>query len=455
MTDSGATSNGEHQQVDCVDQALKRHRIDDTLTNEMRLTDLIDDCLEPIFLKLSIEDLVAIAHTNKQLKPAAASAFARKFGTKKIVLSNLKDDLPIDSRMDSVQVVDLNVSLRLLRSFGHKISKLHIGHKKSMGSIVFSNRLLIQYANEYSKSLVEITFGPLASSELSLAAHESFPMVETVRVWRCNLRRFGQSEFDGCFPEIRRLEFVGNVPSNECIVDCLPNLEHLAINTSSFMHIKGTLPISLALNPQLLSLTLKTNDALFILRKGHPYLGLLESLSVTYDSKDLLNEHFGFEDNEVIQFESLRKLEVNFADFCCDSIPHIPFSSHRLTELKVSIGDCDHKTCNRLVRYLQKHQTVTKFTLINRSDPFWEPSNISEESKMKISQAMSSLQEADFWNIEFSTGEVKQFIGNCKMLHRFGFKLINGGDFNDLKKHLGSEWEASIDPNGNVKIVRK
>ncbi|XP_055307432.1 uncharacterized protein LOC129580189 [Sitodiplosis mosellana] len=450
MTDSEAASNGKHQK----DEESNCQQINDTPTKEVRLTNLIEDCLEPIFMKLSIENLVAIVHTNKQLKPAAASAFARKFGTMKIVLSNLRHNLPFDSKKDSIRVVDLNVSLRLLRSFGHRISKLHIGHKNSMGSVIFSNGLLINYANKYCKSLVEITFGPFANTDLSLAAHEPFPMVETVRFWRCNLRRFGQSEFDGCFPEIRRLEFVGNVPSNECIVDCLPNLEHLVINGSLNRHNNDTIPISLALNPQLLSLTLKSDDALFILRKGRPYLGLLESLSVTYDSKDLMNVHFGFEVNEVIQFESLRKLEVNFTDLFCDSIPHIPFSSHRLEELEVSIGNCEYKTFNRLVRYLQKHQNITKFTLIERSDSFWEPSYISEESKMNISEAMLSLEEADFWNIEFSTGEVKQFIGNCKTLHRFGFKFINGGDFNDLKKRLGSEWEASIDPNGNVKIVR-
>lgn len=48
-------------------------------TTEKKLTDLNVDCLEQVFLYLSLKDLLNIVHANKQLKPAAELVFARKF----------------------------------------------------------------------------------------------------------------------------------------------------------------------------------------------------------------------------------------------------------------------------------------------------------------------------------------------------------------------------------------
>lgn len=50
--------------------------------DQLKLTNLIDDCLEHIFMFLDVDDMLSIADTSKQLKTAADTVFARKFGKK-------------------------------------------------------------------------------------------------------------------------------------------------------------------------------------------------------------------------------------------------------------------------------------------------------------------------------------------------------------------------------------
>lgn len=65
-----------------LEQKSEPEAIDESTTT--KLTDINDDCLEHIFLYLSIEDLLNIAYTSKQLKPAAELAFSNNSGMKKM-----------------------------------------------------------------------------------------------------------------------------------------------------------------------------------------------------------------------------------------------------------------------------------------------------------------------------------------------------------------------------------
>lgn len=85
-----------------------------------KLTDVNNDCLEAVFKHLCINDLLNIAHTSKQLKPAADLAFTSKFGNKTFGLSKgtWTPTAYVETKGEVLKF------LRLLRCFGHLISTL-------------------------------------------------------------------------------------------------------------------------------------------------------------------------------------------------------------------------------------------------------------------------------------------------------------------------------------------
>lgn len=59
----------------------------ESITFQTKLTDINDDCLEKVFMHLSLDVLLNILHTNTQLKPAADMAFAQKFAKQDIIFN--------------------------------------------------------------------------------------------------------------------------------------------------------------------------------------------------------------------------------------------------------------------------------------------------------------------------------------------------------------------------------
>lgn len=122
-----------------------------------------DDCLEHIFLYLSLEDLLSIVHTNKLLKTAAEFAFARNFGRGKlVVLKNIYSEKSIVKfRINETEKVELPNPYRLLRCFGHLISKqkIDVSHKLCTYKV-------LKYLNKYCyESTTEIAFSTFSSIE--------------------------------------------------------------------------------------------------------------------------------------------------------------------------------------------------------------------------------------------------------------------------------------------------
>lgn len=158
----------------------------------IRLTDMNDDCLEHIFLYLSLEDLLNIADTNKQLKPAAELTFAKRFKRGKLI-SNYYNSSEI--HINGTERVKVRNPYRLLRCFGHLIPKQTI-----------RNRTLLKYVNQYcSESIIEIdtTYQPKY-----IAVH--FPHLNRVNI--------GSSS---------------NVYGAECFLKMLrlnPQIQHLYLN---------------------------------------------------------------------------------------------------------------------------------------------------------------------------------------------------------------------------------
>lgn len=103
-------------------------------TFKTKITDINDDCLEKVFMYLSLDDLINIARTNKPLKPAADMVFQRKYAKKKInlhIVSDPKDGSVLSSpKRKNARlyiIYDFRTSFRLLGFFGHLITELTFG----------------------------------------------------------------------------------------------------------------------------------------------------------------------------------------------------------------------------------------------------------------------------------------------------------------------------------------
>lgn len=82
---------------------------------------LNDDCLEAVFSYLSREELINLRHTNSKFRLACERAFNRNYGKIQTIVSNIHGY--------RVNMTVLKNSIKLLKTFGHCITKLVIEFK--------------------------------------------------------------------------------------------------------------------------------------------------------------------------------------------------------------------------------------------------------------------------------------------------------------------------------------
>ncbi|XP_055306315.1 uncharacterized protein LOC129570649 [Sitodiplosis mosellana] len=257
-----------------------------------KLTDVNVDCLEHIFKNLSLIDLLNVADSNKQLKPAADLVFASRYGKQWIfILSRYKSILIFERNMYPPTVqIPRSFRLKLLRCFGHLITKLDITHDKHMDA----------YVNEYcAESLVEIKFQRCKASTLD-DLKKPFTQVKTLCFDSCKLGS-KLSELDKWFPKVRRLEFTDR---NETAVH-FPHLQHLTLS----------LPIDTnnRLNnlSELLRLYLNTRSLSII---GYFEFKYLQSVSEHLQHLERLDinpfGYFSNVGNDTVHFPNVKKLKL-------------------------------------------------------------------------------------------------------------------------------------------------
>lgn len=201
------SSENEHQNScsDYVNFLMLNHPTEAVASKmvKTKLTDVNGDCLEKIFMYLNLDDLLNIAHTNKQLKFAADLAFARKFG--KCVMLLYIHRVEWNSKFflfpNTVCIIDLQTSLRLLRCFGHLLSHLDIRCSSDFPNASYK---LTRYANEYcSESLTKIEFGAMKNvNDTFQSLSKPFVTVENIRFYGCILEA-DLTKIDALFPARR------------------------------------------------------------------------------------------------------------------------------------------------------------------------------------------------------------------------------------------------------------
>lgn len=383
-----------------------------------KLTDVNDDCLEHIFLYLSLRDLLSIADSSKSLKTATDMAFARNFGGK-------KSKALIDSRTFRFEVngyaVELNNPYRLLRSFGHLIRNLIIHESKI--------QRVISYVNEYcSESLTDIAFYKMSRDDFS-GLKKSFVNVEVVSFMLCVLN-WKSMQMNKCFPNMRTLKFFRVDAQPRCIEVHFPNLKHL--------EIKGQLPAPkkivmnlFTLNPQLSRLVLNTNYHTTMIRAAREYLPYLEQLDIRANRKDFTD--FG---DETVRFENLKVLTINYDDVMMTKVPILANCLQEFSWTFFITGLSKH-----FIDFLTQHSSITKLNMVSS---FIAIPMLSGEITNRIITALSKLEEISFQRMKISILDAIQLTKNCKSLRKLSFTVDKVTEFNDLKARLDVGWKVFI-----------
>ncbi|XP_031620625.1 uncharacterized protein LOC116339077 [Contarinia nasturtii] len=386
-------------------------------TSTTSLTDVNNDCLERIFLHLSVEDLLSLAHSNKRLKEAAELAFDRNFGGKKSKVFVDSSCFRIELIGKSPRRIELRNPYRLLRSFGHLITNL-----------VIHTRKVVPYVNQYCcESATEVTFFKMSKDDFT-GMQKPFVNVEMVCIIFCILNS-KTMQLNTRFPKMRTLKLIRVEAQAKCIKANFAHLEHL--------EIKGALPTSrtqdtvnmLRLNPQLQQLVLDTNYTTTFLRAASQDLQMLEHLDIRICRKD-----FSDYGDDVANFAQLKVLKIDYEG---RSPTKVPMFSSCLKEFEWTFFGTQMDKA--FIDFLKEHPSIVKLKVI-----CWYPGipKLNEESVKKIMEAVPLVEEIAFQKLELSIAGATQLMNDCKSLKRMYFSMDAEADFNELKTNLSDGWQA-------------
>lgn len=401
---------------------LKPEPMDEVIPVPMELTELNNDCLEHIFQFLNVDDLLTIAHTNKQLKPAADLAFARKFYRKKVTTFCFGHRHWYGVK-NPFEINDLKTALRLLRCFGHLISIITVHSSIRRTSIVVS------HVNRYChKTLVEVSFETFGHGFFG-TLNNPFENAETVRFNHCNL--FGNLEnLNKWFPKMRNLRLYVARTEYNCTAVRFPQLQELKIKVLYYMSNKEWSYIEPIIhkNPQLRRLICHTSKTKRLLQIASKKLRSLEHLDISCNRQDFVGD-------KVFDFPNLQSLKIYCKN---DMITTVPILPNCLTEFSWRPDHGDLDLNDALINFLMKYPSIQKVNLISGCDYGVHKPIPNEEKLMKMAEILPLLEEIDFGEFQLSADTATRFIGNCISLKRVCFKMIEQSELDRLKASLGT-----------------
>lgn len=389
------------------------------------LTDMNDDCLEHIFQYLSLEALLNIADTNKQLKPAAELAFVRRFKRGTLILYKSGSEI----RINETERVKVRNPYRLLRSFGHLIPNQKIHHHNKL-----------KYVNQYcSESLIKIEL-----DSLRRYMSKPFSKVGTV-ILHCRLN-WNFNRLPKLFPNVHTFTFVSCRIEPRHIAVNFPHLRQVNIRDCSNEYGIESYVKMLRFNPQIRHLLLSPLvDHVKLLRAANQFVPFLEYLHLSYSE----NAYKNFEE-KFVNFAHLKVLKISYYG---ELLTPIPVSSSCLEAFSFHL--CSHATnclnagVDILLEFLKKHPFVFKFTLSSRLQ-YMVTTNRLEE----IIEAVASMEEINISLIEdLSVNDAIKFVNKCKSLKRLSFRAANGSICDHLNTKLGVKWQVMAEKLDVSKIL--
>lgn len=401
--------------------------INNSNATTIRLTDVNDDCLERIFLYLSLEDLLNIADTNKELKPAAEITFVRHFKRGQLILWRSTSEIHINK----TEQVKVRNPYRLLRCFGHLIPNQKIQHHN-----------MLKYVNQCcSESIIKIEFGSLCRY-----MNKPFSKVESVTL-SCRLS-WNFNRLPKLFPNVRTFTFHSCSIEPRYIAVNFPHLRQVNIRNSENVHGIESYAKMLRFNPQIRHLYLGPFiDDVKLLRTANQFIQFLEHLHLRYTE----NSYKNFEE-KCVNFTYLEVLKIEHYG---DITTQIPVSSSCLKAFSFHVyssEDTYHLNAgvDILMEFLRKHRFITKLTLSSKCEEMLTTNKLEE-----IIEAVSSMEEINISLIKnLSVDDAMKFVNKCKSLKKLSFRADDSSIFDHLNAKLKVKWQVMFEKLNESKMFR-
>ncbi|XP_055306339.1 uncharacterized protein LOC129570670 [Sitodiplosis mosellana] len=404
-----------------IDQPKKVYntRLRCRMKEEMKLTDVNVDCLENIFKRMRFTDLLSVAESNKQLKPGADLAFKSRYGRRSIEI-DLESKSIYFYNMKGRRTTKIRWSLRfkLLRCFGHLMSKLKIAYVRSRDpSPEDSKRAahIDRYINKYcAKSMMEIKFEHCEARTLQ-DLKKPFAAVESVRFVGCELGS-KWSELSKWFPKVRYLDFsCENELSNRKKAAHFPDLQEL--NLYIPRDRKKHFASLLRLNPNLRTLSISGYFDAKYLQNASEHLQHLK----VHSYRDIVNSS-----NTTIHCPNMKELTLqNIAP------ERFPLTFDQLTELIITPIANNYNYVDLII---SKQMSLSKLT-------YWGSKLGEQGSLLKI--ASTSLIEVNLFYCRFQIDEVVTFMDKCTALTKFTLGFDNENDHRVVLSQSSGPWRRT------------
>lgn len=303
-----------------------------------KITDLNDDCLELIFMRLNVQDFFNVAASNTRLNRSAGLVYRRWHKKKTIILeTNVnKTDSIIDIGLNVLLINGLKQCLWFLRSFGPYITNIGLKCNDSTNKKI---ALLTHYLNEYcAESLMNITFQKTPRM-LSENMRKPYQNVNHIYINESQLIQ-QLPQFNEWFPNLRRLELVNNtfdMKYADVHFPCLEEFRFFAICPyRSRFSLKKYLAVFLKSNSHIQSvqMDIEMGNAKFVL-KFNEILSFMKDNSTitTLKSHHSFGCEIGENDLNLLATTIPSLTEIDFRGYTFQ-IPEIILFIHQMKYLK-------------------------------------------------------------------------------------------------------------------------
>lgn len=212
-----------------------------------KITDLPLELLLDIYENLSLLDLRNLAASHPKNRCAAEMVFKSKFGNKELLIDHTGiETVEVALKASSINIFNIDFVLKILKQFGHLISKLKIYYDRiTEQNCEKINKLLSERSCD---SLTEITLLDTEAKKL-VGLTGPFNRVESV-TFRRRYVTSSDINMSQVFPVVTRIHSTSLSQQYPAVIEQhLPHLKE--INLGSLMFESSKIESQLRLNPQL------------------------------------------------------------------------------------------------------------------------------------------------------------------------------------------------------------
>lgn len=224
----------QKRSIQHMDESNKRMKQDNLVdqSNTMKITNLNSDCLEYIFGKLKLRDLLNVMDSSKLFIEPVKWIYSFRYSQKRIQLFvedfiENKDHIRITN--SSINITSLSIFLKMLRCFGHKIAKIDVSYQELNQ---MQSTELDRYLHKYCHtSLIDVHIIG-GSNDLTMSnLIEPFANVELLRFSNSQCLSSELTDFNKWFPKMRCLTILMGVymQNPRCIEVRFPHLKALNV----------------------------------------------------------------------------------------------------------------------------------------------------------------------------------------------------------------------------------